>query len=169
MANYHQRFSFDRFIKTVDTTLLTRYFTGHKVSIPAGIDVNDPTEAGKLIIGCPHDKQLLIDEELHRVNDLAMRQMEKVMEVIKKYNIDYVEGEKPATTSMRVYFCKNQDAFDELYDHYLYDIFSERMYYYQFDGKAYKFTEKNLDGRVDKFQKEIEDHFQKSGKGEDCI
>jgi len=169
MANYHQHFGFDRFIKTADAGLLTQYFSDKQLAVPAGVSINDPDEIRKILESCDQGKRLVVNEELRRINDLAMRQMEKVMEIIKKYDIKFVDGEKPATTAMRVYFCKNQDAFDELYDFYLYDIFSERMYYYRFDGKQYKFTEKDLDGRVDAFQAEMEAHFQKDGKGDDCI
>jgi hypothetical protein len=169
MANYHQRFGFDRFIKTVDTSLLKQYFEGHNISIPGEVDVNDPDQIRKLIDGCDGEKRNIVDEELYRINDLAIRQMENVMEVIKKYKINYVEGEKPATSSMRVYFCKDRDAFDELYDLYLFDIYSERLYYYRFDGTQYKFSEKDLDGKVDKFQAEMESHFKLNGKGDDCI
>lgn len=169
MANYHQWFSFDRFIKTVGSALLKQYFEGHNVDVPVKVDINDPDEARQLIDGCDEEKRNIVNEELHRINDLAIRQIEKVMEVIKKYNIDYVEGEKPATSSMRVYFCKDRDAFDELYDYYLFDIYSERLYYYRFDGTQYKFSEKDLDGKVDKFQAEMESHFKLNGKGDDCI
>jgi len=169
MANYHQRFSFDRFIKTVDTGLINRYFTEKRITIPSGVNINDPDEVRKLLENCDQGKRLVVNEEIRRVNDLAMRQMEKVMDVVKRYKVEYVEGEKPATTVMRVYFCENRDAFDELYDHYLFDIFSERMYYYRFDGTQYKFSEKGLDGRVAKFQEEMEIYFLNSGKGNDCI
>ncbi len=169
MANYHQQFSFDRFIKTVDAGLISQYFSDKRISIPTGVNVNNPDEVRKIIDGCDQGKRLVINEEIRRINDLAMRQMEKVMEIIKKYDIKYVEGERPATTAIRVYFCKNQDAFDDLYDFYLFDIYSERMYYYRFDGTKYKFTEKDLDSKVDAFQAEMVAHFQKEGKGDDCI
>lgn len=169
MANYHQRFSFDRFIKTVDAGLFKQYLQSHQISPPPDTDLNDPDKIRKIIEGCDAGKRQVINEELQRINDLAMRQIEKVIEVIKKHNIEFLDGEKPATTSMRVYFCNDKDAFDELYDFYLFDIFSERMYYYRFDGKQYKFTEKDLEGRVDKFQAEMEAYFKTDGKGDDCI
>lgn len=168
MANYHQRFDFDRFIQTADRTLLTQFFTSRKVAIPAGVDVTDPDQARKLIADCPEDKNKQINEELRRVNDLAMRQMEKVLEVMKEHKISFLKGEKPASTVMRVFFCDDPDAFDKLYDLYLYDIHS-RMYYYQFDGKDYKFSEKSLNGNMEAFQKEVESYFDGCGKGDECI
>ncbi len=168
MANYHQRFSFDRFIQTADKTLLEQFFTSHKATISTGININDPDEARKLILSCPEDRQKRITEELHRINDLAIRQMEKIVEVMKEHKIEFVNGEKPATSAMRVFFCDDPDAFDKLYDLYLYDTHS-RMYYYQFDGKGYKFSETSLNGNVDAFRAEVESYFEGCGKGNHCI
>lgn len=169
MSNYHQRFTFDSFIKAIDADLINRYFTEKSITIPAGVSVNNPDEARKLIAGCDRGKQLVIDEELRRVNDLAVKQAEKVMEVINEYEIEYVEGEKPITTCLRVYFCDDKDAFDELYDFYLYGLYSERLYYYRFDQGQYEFSEEGLDTKVEKFQEEMAEHFKNDGKGDDCV
>lgn len=168
MANYHQRFSFDKLIKTADASLLAQYFSNHKITIPSGVNVNDPDEARKLISGCTEDRQKRIIEELQRIYDLAIRQMDRVMEVIKEHKIKYVEGEKPATSVMRVFFCDDPDAFDKLYDLYLYDTHS-RMYFYQFDGEQFKFSEKSFNGNLEKFQSEVETYFEGCGKGKGCI
>lgn len=169
MANYHQRFTFDTFIKAIDTDLITQYFTDKGISVPKSASVNNPDDVRKLIASCDEGKRLVINEELRRANDLAVRQIERVMEVVKKHEINYVEGEKPVTTALRIYFCKNRDAFDELYDFYLYDIFSERLYYYRFNQKQYEFSEKGLAAKVEKFQAEMAEHFRKEGKGDDCV
>jgi len=169
MANYHQNFTFDTFIKAIDTDLITQYFADKGLTVPQGGSINKPDDVRKLIAGCDQGKRWAINEELRRVNDLAVRQIDRVKEVMKDHKIDYVDGEKPITTSLRVYFCKDRDAFDKLYDFYLYDIYSERLYYYRFDHKQYKFSEKGLDARVDKFQAEMGEYFLKAGKGDDCV
>ncbi|MCK9555034.1 hypothetical protein M0R36_04355 [bacterium] len=169
MANYHQRFTFDSFIKAIDSDLLAQYFSAQRIAVPDGVSINDPEVVRKLIASCDQGKRLIINEELRRTNDLAVRQMERVMEVISEYEIKYVEDEKPITTCLRTYFCKDRDVFDKLYDYYLYDIYSERLYYYRFDKEQYKFSEKNLDAKVDKFQSEMAEHFKKDGKGDDCV
>ena len=110
-----------------------------------------------------------IDEELHRIHDIAERQMERLLDICRRFDIKYQEGETPETTAMRVFLHEKREAFDEVYDYYLYDIYVEKLYHYRFDGSKIKFSGSDLDCNVDCFQKEVEKYFQEQGKSDDCF
>ena len=134
MANYHQHFNFDKFVKTIDPKLFKEYFSRNKITLPEHININDSDSVRNLIKTQEEIKRLEIDEELQRIHDISERQMERLQDICQRFNIKSEDGETPETTAMRVFLHENSEAFDEVYDYYLYDIYVERLYHYRLDG-----------------------------------
>jgi hypothetical protein len=135
MINYHQRFKFDLFVKTIDGDLFRQYFCSIDVDPPDGQNINNPASVRKLIESQDEIKRLEINEEIHRIHDIAERQMERLMDICSRFGIQCQDSETPQTSAMRVFLHKSREAFDEAYDYYLYDVYVEKQYF-QKQGKS---------------------------------
>lgn len=159
----HRSFKIDKFLKAVDNKLSSQYFLiKHNIRMPEDINYNDDS-FDKLWNGILEDKRVIIEEELHHINDTSEKARDCLELVCREFKIEKTEDETPESTSMRV-FLHSEDAFNMAFDAYLYYVLSEKISRHKFQNVKPDFNSK----KVSKFKSLVEQYFKDCGKSGHC-
>lgn len=157
----HRSFKLDKFVKAVDDKLLKAYFKKQDLTVPESLVLNADkiNEILDNIEG--EDKRLDIEEEMHRINDIADNSRPYLQDVVSTLAIETNDNDTAETVAMKVRL-HSEEAFLLAYDYYRYTIY-DKLSHHQFKEGKY-----NSD-KITDFKKEVEQYFKGCNKGEYCI